>query len=281
MLTIWGRDFGRMSGKAGARHALTAAVSAQQEQTRALVRAMMTLTGLSASALAREAGLTPSTLNRFMHRPVRHTLSQRTLLALMSMTFRRMKAQGIAALDANALAVLAPALPVFERAILDQAPDAEKVLKEIKLRTGAGLAPAAARHEPRSEAPHDLPVITASTSGIDIAGRDFGKAPLTTQRPPFLADDLHAFAFLLTDASMSPRYDPGDMLYISPGREIGSDNVDVVVERTAGGFFVARLVGTSDTSFRFLKLPTQDWYEFPRAESRGLYRVVGVQRLGG
>jgi lambda repressor-like predicted transcriptional regulator len=256
--------------------ALPSAVSAQQAQTRGLIAAMLALTGLSASALAREAGLTPSTLNRFMHQPVRHTLSQRTLLALMIATFRRMKARGIAALDAAALASLAPALPVFERAILEQAPDAERVLKEIKLRTGSGLGTLPRQ---QAEPAHDLAVVTAATLGIDVAAKNFEKAPLTTQRPPFLADDEHAFAFLLTDASMSPRYDAGDMLYVSPAREI-AEAADVVVERKVGGFILGRLAQSADTSVRILKLNPHSDLEIARDDIRGLYRVVGVQRLG-
>ena len=260
-------------------NATPSAVSAQQEQTRALIRAMLTLTALSASALARDAGLTPSTLNRFMHQPVRHTLSQRTLLTLMTTTFRRMKAQGISALDAGALSVIAPVLPVFERAILDQAPDAERVLKEIKLRTGAGLGPHA-RNDKGPTQLRDLAVVTTTTLGVDVAAMSFDKAPLTTQRPPFLADDAHAFAFLLTDASMTPRYDAGDMIYVSPAREVAGDYIDVVVDRKAGGFLLARLVRTSDTTVTLHKIQTPEAFDMPRAEIRGLYRVVGIQRLG-
>lgn len=256
--------------------ALPSAVSAQQAQTRGLIAAMLALTGLSASALARDAGLTPSTLNRFMHQPVRHTLSQRTLLALMIATFRRMKARGIAALDAAALSALAPALPVFERAILDQAPDAERVLKEIKLRTGSGLS---TLPRPETEQVHDLAVVTATTLGIDVAAKNFDKAPLTTQRPPFLADDPHAFAFLLTDASMSPRYDAGDMLYVSPAREV-AEGADVIVERKAGGFMLGRLMQSTEADVRLLKLNPQTEFDIARNDIRGLYRVVGVQRLG-
>jgi phage repressor protein C with HTH and peptisase S24 domain len=189
-----------------------------------------------------------------------------------------MKARGIAALDAAALAALAPALPVFERAILDQAPDAERVLKEIKLRTGAGLS--SLSRPDAAEPAHDLPVVTATTLGIEVAAKNFDKAPLTTQRPPFLADDPHAFAFLLTDATMSPRYDAGDMLYVSPAREIG-ENADIVAERKGGGFLLGRLARTTETTVRLVKLQSQESFDIARQDIRGLYRVVGVQRLGG
>ncbi|MSO99066.1 MAG: helix-turn-helix transcriptional regulator [Rhodospirillaceae bacterium] len=278
MLTLkgLGKRTSSMSAQATPDQSFAPAVSAQQEQTRALITAMVSLTGLSASALAREAGLTPSTLNRFMHQAVRHTLSQRTLLALMVATFRLMKSRGIAALDAAALSVLAPILPSYERAILEHVPDAERVLKEIKLRMGAGLASLTRQ---TTGSPRDLPVVTAATLGVDVAARNFDTAPLTTSRPPFLADDAHAFALLLTDSSMTPRYDSGDMLYVSPARDAAGGNVDVVVERKTGGFFVGRLTHTSDSSITVLKLQPQESFEIPRAQIRGLYRIVGVQHL--
>lgn len=257
---------------------LPAAVSAQQEQTRRLVRAMMALTGLSASALARATGLTPSTLNRFMHQPVRHTLSQRTLLALMVATFRIMREKGVAALDAGALSVLAPTLPTFEHAILEQIPDAERILKEIKLRTGAGLGTLA---RPQiQESTQNLPVITATTNGIDVAASNFDKAPLTSQRPSFLADEPHAFAYLVTENTMSPRYDTGDLLYVSPARDTEGDNVDVIVDKKQGSFILARLIQTTDKALVLLKLQSQESFEIPRDSIRGIYRVVGVRRLG-
>jgi DNA-binding Xre family transcriptional regulator len=51
---------------------------------RDLIRQMMDHSGLDATNLARAAGLTPSTVTRFMNRPVKHALSARTLERLRS-----------------------------------------------------------------------------------------------------------------------------------------------------------------------------------------------------
>mgnify|MGYP001442394756 CR=1 FL=1 len=54
----------------------------QQTATRELVERMLRATGLTPSELAERAGLAASTLTRFLNKPVKHTLSARTLAKL-------------------------------------------------------------------------------------------------------------------------------------------------------------------------------------------------------
>lgn len=253
-------------------------VSAHQEQTRQLVRAMMTLTGETASGLAKAAGLTASTLNRFMHKPVRHTLSQRTMLALMTETFRRLKDRPAHMLDPAALTILGPTIAVYERGIIDLAPDVKPVLDATK----ANVSASARRHTAHMEsATPELPVLLTTTSGVDISAHNFAQAPLTTPRPPFLDNDPGAFAILMPDQSMSPRFDAGDMLYVSPSRAIEGERLDVVVERKSGGCVIGSLVGINAGAVRIATLQPRARQSIPRDKTRGIYRIVGVQRLGG
>lgn len=249
-------------------------VSAHQEQTRRLVRAMMTLTGRTASGLARAAGLTPSTVNRFMHRPVRHTLSQRTMLALMTETFLALKRAPRPHFDRAALTELAPAIAVYEQGILEHAPDVEATLAQAKSTVESGTAAQV------KGTPSDLAVVLAGTRDVNVAAGDLARAPLKTQRPPFLDKDPRAFAILMPDGSMMPRFDAGDMLYASPARRLEGDKVDVVVERTDGGFTVAALVSATEDAVRLSTLSPRARETIARSKLRGVYRIVGVQRLG-
>lgn len=248
---------------------LVSDLTAHQDDTRRLVRAMMALTGLTASGLARAAGLTPSTLNRFMNKDVGHTLSSRTMLALMAETFTLMHGRTAAALDPAAVAVLAPAIPMFERGILELAPESRALLAEIKASNPIGLS--------RATLP-ELPVVMAVTQGVDVAGGDFSRAPLKAPRPPFLAGDPLAFALLMPDQSMSPRFDAGDMLYVSPSR-ILDGAADVVVDRGTG-FVAGSLAGATATQIRVNTLAPRARHTFERAKIRGVYPIVGLQRLG-
>lgn len=242
-------------------------LSAHQEETRRLVRAMMRLTGLSASGLARAAGLTPSTLNRFMHHDVRHTLSQRTLLALMIETFGRLKSLKDSQLDAGAIADLAPAVAVFERALLNHDSQARGLIDTIKSggRTTAAVAPAAA---------DDIPVLTAGVNAVDVLAGDFRSAMLKTPRPPFLAGDPQAFAVMMPDATMTPRFDAGDILYVSPARSAGDAGADVIGFVRGGGFVIGRVnqdtatIAPFDARGRTLKI----------LDAAGVYRIVASHR---
>jgi len=252
-------------------------VSAHQEQTRQLVRAMMTLTGETASGLAKAAGLTASTLNRFMHKPVRHTLSQRTMLALMTETFRRLKDRPTHMRDPGALAVLGPTIGVYERGIIDLAPDVRPILDAMKDHiTTSSRRPGAYSESSGGE----LPVLLTTTQSVDISARNFTQAPLTTPRPPFLENDPAAFAILMPDQSMAPRFDAGDMLYVSPARVLEGERLDVVVERKTGGCIIGTLMGISADTVRIATLLPRARQSIARDKTRGIYRIVGVQRLG-
>ena len=232
---------------------------------------MMKLTGHSATGLARAAGLTPSTINRFMHRRVSHTLSQNTMLALMTETLIAIKDKPRQALDAQALAEIAPAVAVYERGILQRAPDVQTTLTAAKsLHTNA--VPSAA---------HDLPVLTTVSTAVNAATGEFRHAPFTTPRPAFLESDLHAFALLMPDASMSPRFDAGDMLYVSPARGLDGKWVDVALEHAAGGFTIGMLGALNSGTARLTTLSPRARHSFERTKLRGIYRIIGVQRLGG
>lgn len=263
-------------------------VSAHQAQTRRLVRAMMALTGRTASGLARAAGLTPSTVNRFMHRPVRHTLSQRTMLALMTETFVAIARAAPQPLDRAALAAIAPAIAVYEGGIRERAPEAAPALARARSALGSGGerrsgtdAPPAPGQTDLAQA--DLAVVLATTRGVDVQAGDMARAPLRTRRPPFLESDPLAFALLMPDETMTPRFDAGDMLYVSPARGLDAAKgarIDVVLERAGGGFAVGVLVGRSGGTVRLATLSPRTRETHARGKIRGVYRIVGVQRLG-
>lgn len=253
------------------------ALTAHQRETRKLVRAMMVLTGQSASALAAAAGLTPSTVNRFMHKTVRHTLSQRTMLALLTHTFLSLRDMRREDWDHRALAELIPALSVYERGMLELAPDLAETLKAARAAAGPQSNMTLYAAEPGP--PPNLPVVLVSTQDIDIAAGNFDAAPMRTQRPPFLWSDPQAFAILMPDDTLMPRYDAGDMLYVSPAHTLDGPKVDVVLARRGGGFVIGQLVAVTAHSIAIGTLYPLANEFCDRARLVGAYRIVGVQRL--
>jgi transcriptional regulator with XRE-family HTH domain len=57
-----------------------------QKAARDLINRMLAATGLDLTGLARKAGVSPSTLTRFMNSPVKHTVSAKTLQKLSGAT---------------------------------------------------------------------------------------------------------------------------------------------------------------------------------------------------
>lgn len=253
------------------------ALTAHQRETRKLVQAMMSLTGQTASGLALAAGLTPSTVNRFMHKPVRHTLSQRTMLALLTETFLTMREKPTPEWDGRALADLIPALSVYEQGILELAPDVETIIKQA--RAAAGPQSVLSHYTAEPGPPPNLPVVLVSSQDINVKEANFDAAPMRTQRPPFLWSDPLAFAILMPDDTLMPRYDAGDMLYVSPAQSLDGPKIDVVLSRSGGGFIVAQLVAVTAHSIAVGTLYPLANEFYDRAKMSGAYRIVGTQRL--
>mgnify|MGYP006438757719 FL=1 len=102
---------------------------------------------------------------------------------------------------------------------------------------------------------------------------------MRTQRPPFLWSDPLAFAILMPDDTLMPRYDAGDMLYVSPAQSLDGPKVDVVLARSGGGFIVAQLVAVTAHSIAIGTLyPIANEF-YDRSKMSGAYRIVGTQRL--
>ena len=121
----------------------------------------------------------------------------------------------------------------------------------------------------------------AATQGINVPKGDLARAPFKTQRPPFLADDPNAFAIFMPDESMMPRFDAGDILYVSPARNVEGAKRDVVIDRNGRGFVIGSLLSATSSGDRSATFSPQSRTTFERDKILGPYRIVGVQRLDG
>lgn len=114
-------------------------INAQQAAIRDLLRLMMEVSGHDASSLAREAGMAPSTLTRFLNKPVKHLLTARTLAKLSQVT-------GVP------VPVGAPQMTAAERELLAGFRATDQQGREMALRFVRSLRPPSA-DEPQREAP--------------------------------------------------------------------------------------------------------------------------------
>jgi len=255
-------------------------ISAHQTETRKLIRAMMTLTGLTASGLANAAGLTPSTVNRFMHKSVSHSLSQRTMLALMTEAFSQLKGKKQADINRDALELLVPPLAMYQQGMLEIAPELKKIFD--MLNSLISPPPIISSHfvaADKSSEQSQMPVVLTITRSLNVTEGNFVTAPMHTLKPAYLHDDPCAFALLMPDDSMMPRFYSSDMLYVSPARTLEGLNVDVVLEQKTGGFSIGQLLALTSKSVILGTLLPNSKEAYDRMSLRGVYRIVGVQRM--
>ncbi len=122
----------------------------------------------------------------------------------------------------------------------------------------------------------DLPVRGGARGGADAMFLDQG-APLDwVQRPPQLVGVPDAFAVYVVNDSMSPRYEPGDILFVHPSQPPSRGSF-VVVELSDQEAYVKQLVAQTADAITLREYhPALREFSVPRARVKSLYRVVGT-----
>jgi phage repressor protein C with HTH and peptisase S24 domain len=159
--------------------------------------------------------------------------------------------------------IMAEEIPVIE-AYLGQRID----LTEAASGTRRGLSDV-----PQADVtPPALPDAMAPVPVRDSAG---GEAAIDwTPRHPAQAGIRTAFAIYVTDDRMSPRYFPGETVYVHPHRPPAPPQ-DIVMADAAGALSICRLLG-SDADFlhvQYLNPPHEE--KHPRADISAIYAIVG------
>jgi phage repressor protein C with HTH and peptisase S24 domain len=216
-----------------------------QKGARAYVRHVLAATGWSATELARRSGLVPSTINRFLNsKSVTHTLSLRSLDKIR---------------DASGIA-----MPNTLRT----------VSVDDEIAPSPGPLPQAA---PVAVGQRDLPILGRAQGGgggsltIDAGGRPMD----WFYRPAELVGVEGAFAVYALGASMAPRHEEGDLLFIHPGLPPRRGRSLVVVKHSDEAL-IKEFVRYTNTEIVLRQFNPPAEITLPLAEVRAVYRVVGT-----
>ncbi|MFZ2869636.1 S24 family peptidase [Zavarzinia sp.] len=227
------------------------------------VRTILARTGLTATELARKAGLSPSTLNKKLSGAEAASLSLRTL----------MKLSEVSGIPVPASILVSEQMEREARHILQMPPNIDM---------------AARNHlPPTQDMSKDIPVMGSVIGGV---GGDFsmnGDIVDRVRRPPALANASDAFAVFVTGDSMEPRYEAGDLVFLHPHRPVGPGD-DVVVEcfgdhdGEGGPCYLKRLVRRSADKVQLRQFnPPDDEIVIPYTRIRRIYRVLRPNELYG
>ncbi len=228
------------------------ALAEEQETQRDFINAMMESTGWSASYLAKNAGLAHTTVSRFLSgTDATHCLSTRTLSKLENAAFSELSRRHGADFRAwpedmaflkhvnpdmlsNKRRRLAQALAADDDASATQTGRGGGEAAERRSRGRTGVSEAQFAHAPDIAAlPKNFPVRGIALGG---EGGEFtynGGEIDIVRRPLALVGVDNAFAVYVAGDSMAPRFEPGELLFVHPGRPPQPGD-DVLVELHGG-----------------------------------------------
>lgn len=98
---------------------------------------------------------------------------------------------------------------------------------------GRGLSDEAARYLPRLSDDSKIPVLGTAEGGEEGWSLWNGDVVDHVARPPFLEGVPKAYACYVTGTSMEPRYHPGELIYVHPGKPVVIGSYVLVQARPA------------------------------------------------
>lgn len=138
---------------------------------------------------------------------------------------------------------------------------------------------------PRTEMPRDVPVLgTAAGSArgafcVDMAAIDF------VRRPPGIGTSRDVYALYVVGSSMSPRFEEGELIYVSERRpaRVGDYVVVQTVDPADGTVqaYCKRLVRRTDDDLLLDQLNPAAEIRLPMREVRAVHRILTLNELFG
>ena len=148
-----------------------------------------------------------------------------------------------------------------------------------------GLWEAADVPPPRADMPRDVPVLgTAAGSArgafqVDMSAIDF------VRRPPGIGTSRDVYALYVVGSSMSPRFEEGELIYVSERRpaRVGDYVVVQTVAPDDGSVqaYCKRLVRRTDDALHLDQLNPAADIRLPMREVRAVHRILTLNELFG
>jgi phage repressor protein C with HTH and peptisase S24 domain len=140
---------------------------------------------------------------------------------------------------------------------------------------------------PSSEMPRDVPVLGIAVGGENADFRFNGEVTDYVRRPPSIMSARNVFSVFVEGDSMSPRYEPGELIYINPDRPANVGD-DVVIEMLptedgqSGACYLKRLEKRAGTKLICRQFnPARDDLAYDTAAIKRIYRVIPASELLG
>jgi SOS-response transcriptional repressor LexA len=218
----------------------------------AYVRGVIDQMGLNGAQLAKLAQVRASTINRPLNNPEhKYGFSTRTLVSVAHATgiplppeLGGSPANGSHVRDPRAYAKTPTRFPIV-----------------------GGHAPAI-----------DLPLMGHYDAGANIMVYTEDEASPYIERPAFLLADTRAYASLIADDLMSPVYESGHTVYLSPSRPITQGDDVLIIFRDKTGF-VRRFLRREHGAAVFCQFSPKEELTFPSDDIEEMHLVIASLRF--
>lgn len=156
--------------------------------------------------------------------------------------------------------------------------------KEDHRKTGDGDGLVEIDRKRLEDLPVDIPVVgvaAASIAGAFVVDGEIDRV----RRPPGLAHAKNVYALYVRGESMSPRYRPGDLIFISPDRPPGNGDDVVIQTRNHPGAgiesWLKEYVRSDGTKVVARQLNPASTIEFSSDQVVDIHRVLTMRELFG
>lgn len=156
------------------------------------------------------------------------------------------------------------------------------------------ITPAPITPPARAEMPKDVPVLgnAIGTSAefsngtpVELAMMEMGEVVDRVRRPPSLADVRTAYALYIMGDSQSPRFEPGELVFIHPHKPVAPGD-DVVVQLVddddcVNCALIKRLVRRTASEVELQQFNPAKTFTVPTARIRAIHRIMNAADLYG
>lgn len=125
---------------------------------------------------------------------------------------------------------------------------------------------------------HDLPILGHAEAGADGTFLDNGAITGYAGRPSCLEGVNGAYALIVHNESMLPRYEPREIVEVDPSIPVQPGDY-VVLQTTDDRAFIKRLVRRTDRAVILEQYNPAREIHFPPEQIRALHLIVGAHRV--
>ncbi len=134
------------------------------------------------------------------------------------------------------------------------------------------------------EMPRNMPILGVA-AGASVGAFIVDGVIDYVRRPPTLVHSVNSYGLYIVGNSMSPKYEPGDLVFVNPDRPAANGDIVIIQTRAFEGDitqgWIKRLVKISDEKVVVEQINPEKLIEYDRSTVVSIHRVMKTSELFG